>query len=146
MPSGRPILRVTHGRVTSSNPVRAAMSTTTRPSTINYVGHVVLTLLVHEEDDPYVSRCPELGTASCGDTIDEALHNIREATQLYLNSIEAAGERERIFRKREIQIFLGPSHEKGPAHVTANTAETVGFLVHEVSGAAERHGSPAAAV
>jgi len=121
------------------------MSTITDPSTISYVGHIVLTLLVHKEGGQYVSECPELGTASCGGTIDEAFHNIREATELYLNSIEAAGERERIFRKKGIQIFLGPSHE-APAHVTANTADTVGFLVHEVLAAAERHGSPAAAV
>lgn len=115
----------------------------TSPSTISYVGHIVLTLLVHEEDGQYVSECPELGTASFGATIDEAFHNIREATELYLNSIEAAGERQRIFRKKGIQIFLGPSHE-APTHVTVNTADTVGFLVHEVPAASERHGSPAA--
>ncbi len=125
--------------------MKAAMSTTTGPSAVSYVGHIVLTLLIHEEEGQYVSRCPELGTASCGDTIDEAFHNIREATQLYLNSIETAGERERIFHKRGIQIYLGPCHQ-APAHVTVNTAETVSFLVHEVSGAAERHGSPAPAV
>ena len=125
--------------------MKAAMSATTGPSAVSYVGHIVLTLLIHEEEGQYVSRCPELGTASCGDTIDEALYNIREATQLYLNSIETAGERERIFRKRGIQIYPGPSHQ-APFPVIVNTADTVSFLVHQVSGAGERHGSPAATV
>lgn len=114
-----------------------------RPAGPEVVGHIVLTLLVREEDGQYISECPQLGTASCGDTIDEALHNIKEATLLYLNAIEEAGERERIFRRRGIQIFLGRSHD-APTHVTVNTANTVSFLVHEISAAAERHGSPAA--
>lgn len=112
-------------------------------STPTITGHIVLTLLVHKENGQYVSECSELGTASCGDTIDEAFHNIREATLLYLNSIEEAGERERILRRKGVQIYLGPSHE-AVTSVRVNTADTVGFLVHEVSAAAERHGSPAA--
>jgi len=31
-----------------------------------------------------VSECPELGTASQGETIEEAIANLREATELYL--------------------------------------------------------------
>jgi predicted RNase H-like HicB family nuclease len=30
-----------------------------------------------------VAECPEVGTASQGDTIEEALANLREATELY---------------------------------------------------------------
>lgn len=116
--------------------------TSSRRATSRVVGHIVLTLLVHQEDAQYVSECVELGTASCGDTIDEALENIREATVLYLNAIEEAGERERVFRRQGIQIFLGPSHV-GQAHVTASTADTVSFLVHELSPIPERHGAPA---
>ena len=114
-----------------------------RPAASRTVGHIVLTLLVHKEGDQYVSECAELGTASCGETIDEALRNIREATLLYLNAIEEAGERERIFRQKRIQIFLGPPHE-AETNVRVNTADTVGFLVHEISADAERHGSPSA--
>ena len=33
---------------------------------------VVLTSVVEPEDDMFVSTCIELGTASCGDTIQEA--------------------------------------------------------------------------
>ena len=39
-------------------------------------GIVTLTGIVEKEDDQYVSYCRELGVASCGDTIDEALINL----------------------------------------------------------------------
>ena len=119
--------------------------TTRDPAVHQIISHVVLTLLIHEEDGQYVSRCSELGTASCGDTIDEALQNIKEATLLYVNSLEATGELERIFRRKGIQVYVGPPHEADTL-VKVNTADTVAFLVHAISGAPERHGSPAAAV
>jgi predicted RNase H-like HicB family nuclease len=40
--------------------------------------------VVHRENDLYVAECPEIGTVSQGQTIDEALANLREATELYL--------------------------------------------------------------
>jgi len=43
-----------------------------------------------------------LGTASCGDSFDEALANIAEATSEYLNTIERLGERTRIFKEKRI--------------------------------------------
>jgi predicted RNase H-like HicB family nuclease len=42
------------------------------------------TAVLHKEDDVYVAECPEVGTASQGDTIEEALANLKEATELYL--------------------------------------------------------------
>jgi len=32
----------------------------------------------------YVSECPEVGTVSQGATVEEALANLKEATELYL--------------------------------------------------------------
>ncbi|MFU8767197.1 MAG: type II toxin-antitoxin system HicB family antitoxin [Candidatus Methanoperedens sp.] len=32
----------------------------------------------------YVAECPEVGTVSQGKTIDEAIKNLKEATELYL--------------------------------------------------------------
>jgi predicted RNase H-like HicB family nuclease len=43
-----------------------------------------LTAVVHREDDLWVALCPEVGTSSQGHNIDEAVANLREATQLYL--------------------------------------------------------------
>lgn len=40
--------------------------------------------IVHKEDDIYVAECPEVGTVSQGYTIEEAVANLKEATELYL--------------------------------------------------------------
>jgi predicted RNase H-like HicB family nuclease len=42
------------------------------------------TAVIHREDDLYVAACPELGTVSQGATIEAALANLKEATELYL--------------------------------------------------------------
>jgi predicted RNase H-like HicB family nuclease len=42
------------------------------------------TAIVYWEEDVYVAECPEVGTASQGDTMEEAIANLKEATELYL--------------------------------------------------------------
>ena len=42
------------------------------------------TAVLHKEGHMYVVRCPEVGTVSQGRTVEEALKNIKEATELYL--------------------------------------------------------------
>ncbi|KJR99111.1 MAG: hypothetical protein VR65_16850 [Desulfobulbaceae bacterium BRH_c16a] len=42
------------------------------------------TAVIHKEDDLYVAECPEVGTASQGESIEEAASNLQEATALYL--------------------------------------------------------------
>ncbi|HEV2491457.1 MAG TPA: type II toxin-antitoxin system HicB family antitoxin [Terriglobia bacterium] len=42
------------------------------------------TAVVHKEEDLYVADCPEVGTVSQGATIEEAVANLKEATELYL--------------------------------------------------------------
>ena len=42
--------------------------------------------VVWKETEGYVSKCPELGVASCGDSFDEAVANLREAVELYLEN------------------------------------------------------------
>ena len=43
-----------------------------------------LTAILHKEEDMYVAQCPEVGTVSQGKNIEEALKNLKEATELYL--------------------------------------------------------------
>lgn len=45
--------------------------------------------LVHREEDLYVAFCSEIGTTSQGATPEEALANLREATELYLQDFAA---------------------------------------------------------
>jgi predicted RNase H-like HicB family nuclease len=42
------------------------------------------TAVIHREEDVYVATCPELGTVSQGISIENALANLKEATELYL--------------------------------------------------------------
>ncbi len=42
------------------------------------------TAILHKEEDLYVAQCPEVGTVSQGPTIEEAIANLKEATELYL--------------------------------------------------------------
>lgn len=42
------------------------------------------TAILHWEEDVYVAECPEVGTASQGETIEAAIANLKEATELYL--------------------------------------------------------------
>jgi len=44
--------------------------------------------IVYKEDDLYVAECQEIGTASQGATIEEALKNLQEATELYIEEFE----------------------------------------------------------
>jgi predicted RNase H-like HicB family nuclease len=45
-----------------------------------------LTANVWREDDMFIAQCLEFDVASQGDTVEEALDNLREAIQLYLES------------------------------------------------------------
>lgn len=44
----------------------------------------VFTAIIHKEGDIFVAECPEIGTVSQGFTIEEALFNLKEATELYI--------------------------------------------------------------
>ncbi|WP_375499734.1 type II toxin-antitoxin system HicB family antitoxin [uncultured Nostoc sp.] len=44
----------------------------------------IFTAILHWEEDVYVAECPEVGTASQGETIEEAIANLQEATEFYL--------------------------------------------------------------
>jgi predicted RNase H-like HicB family nuclease len=46
----------------------------------------VLTAAVHQEEDWYVAQCLEVDVASQGQTIPEALANLGEAVELYLDA------------------------------------------------------------
>ncbi len=50
-----------------------------------------ITAVIWKEDDVYVSKCPELEVASAGDTPQEALANLKEAVELYIENAKALG-------------------------------------------------------
>jgi predicted RNase H-like HicB family nuclease len=42
------------------------------------------TAVIFREEDLFVAECPEVGTVSQGSTVEEAIENLKEATELYL--------------------------------------------------------------
>ena len=42
------------------------------------------TAIIEKEEDMYVAKCSEVGTTSQGHTVEEAICNLKEATELYL--------------------------------------------------------------
>ena len=47
-----------------------------------------ITYVVWKEDDQYVSHCLNVEVASCGDTREEAIANLKEAVTLYFEDGE----------------------------------------------------------
>lgn len=45
------------------------------------------TAIIHQEENLYVAECPEVGTVSQGSSIDEAIANLKEATELYIEEM-----------------------------------------------------------
>ena len=48
-----------------------------------------LTAIIEKEGDGYVALCPEVDVASQGATIDEARKNIKEALELFFETVSA---------------------------------------------------------
>lgn len=46
--------------------------------------NITFTVIIQKDEDMFVAECPEIGTVSQGRTIDEAITNLKEATELYL--------------------------------------------------------------
>lgn len=97
------------------------------------VGYIILTLRAYPEGKQWVSECLELDVTSCGDTIEEALENIRDAVTVYLDAIEEQGGQARIFRERGVVVHSGePPDEEIP--VWARPKEVVSPYVTKVAG------------
>ena len=62
----------------------------------------ILTAVLHKEEDMYVAECPEVGTMSQGETIEEAINNLTEATQLYLEEFPLEKESKSIITTFEV--------------------------------------------
>ncbi len=52
---------------------------------------LILTSIIWREGKYYVSKCPELEVSSCGNTPEEALKNLKEAVELYLENAKELG-------------------------------------------------------
>ncbi|HEY9741506.1 MAG TPA: type II toxin-antitoxin system HicB family antitoxin [Coleofasciculaceae cyanobacterium] len=67
------------------------------------------TAVVYREEDVYVAECIEVGTVSQGETIEEAIANLKEATELYLAEClipETSPRLITIFEVSSLPLFL----------------------------------------
>jgi len=64
----------------------------------------VLTAIVQKEENMYIAKCPEVGTVSQGATIEEAIANLKEATELYLEEFPVKGISRPLFATFEVAV------------------------------------------
>ena len=60
------------------------------------------TAVLYREEDMYIAECPEVGTVSQGRTVEEAVANLKEATELYLEEFPLEGRRRPIITTFEV--------------------------------------------
>ncbi len=99
-------------------------------------GYVILTGVIEPEDEGgFTAVCPELGVASCGDTVEEALDMLGDALEVHLNALEEIGEVDRVFLERNIEIRRDTT-DTGHVSVTIPTNKTVRAYSRAVQSAA----------
>ncbi len=68
------------------------------------------TAIIEQEDEGYVSKCPELGIASQGDSVEDARENLKEALELFFE-VAPKEEIERRFHRKsvitEVEVNIG---------------------------------------
>jgi predicted RNase H-like HicB family nuclease len=60
------------------------------------------TVIIHKEDDTYIAECPEVGTVDQGDTIEQAIAGLQEATRLYLETFPMPESAPRLLTSMEV--------------------------------------------
>lgn len=80
-------------------------------------GYIIVTFKFRKEGKKWTAYCEELGTATFGNTLEEAKENIHEAVLLHLNTLEDVGERERFFHEHNIALYPNRP-KKGEIKVT----------------------------
>ena len=63
-----------------------------------------LTAVLHQEESMYIAECTEVGTISQGKTIDEAISNLKEATELYLEEFPLKEKRKTLMTTFDVAI------------------------------------------
>ena len=75
--------------------------------------YLVLTAFFRQEGEVWTAECKELGTATFGDTFEEAKDSFKEAIELHLNTLEDVGECERFLRENGIKVYEIPPKMTG---------------------------------
>jgi predicted RNase H-like HicB family nuclease len=66
-----------------------------------------LTAMLHKEENMYIAECPEIGTTSQGKTVEEAIKNLKEATELYLEEFPLKDKKRTWVTTFEVAVNAG---------------------------------------
>jgi predicted RNase H-like HicB family nuclease len=64
-----------------------------------------MTAVLHKEDKWYVAECIEVGTVSQGETVEEAIANLKEATELYLEEFPTPDAARPLLTTFEVGVY-----------------------------------------
>jgi predicted RNase H-like HicB family nuclease len=107
-------------------------------------GRITLTYRVPQEGDQFVSICDELGVASCGDSREEALEAVEDATRVYLEALIEEGELARVLEERGLHLTKGEfASAEEEAEVRVHLDETVTRRSVSIPAQAARANFPA---
>ena len=67
--------------------------------------YAMVTLAVHQGGEHDIADCLELGTSSFGASVQEVLDNVREATLLYLSTLDELDECEPRLQERGVAVI-----------------------------------------
>jgi len=81
---------------------------------------LLLNVIVKQEDKGYSVICPELNVASQGETFEEAIANIKEAVELYIESAEELGTLDEVLEQMGLTKEDLKKKSLVPRVVTAN--------------------------
>jgi predicted RNase H-like HicB family nuclease len=69
------------------------------------MGTRTFTAVIHKESGRYyTAKCPEVGTESQGTSIEEAIANLKEATEVYLSVFPLKSMGEPIFQTFDVSV------------------------------------------
>lgn len=81
-------------------------------------GYIIVTVRFSQEEGQWVGQCPELGTATCGDTWEEAKEAIEEAIELKVDTLSGLGELPRFLAEHGIPLYVRkPTRRRDMAEV-----------------------------
>jgi predicted RNase H-like HicB family nuclease len=81
---------------------------------------IVLRHIIKKEGKGYSACCPELDVCSQGKTVEEANENLKEAVTLYLDTMDELGQREKIFKRRNIVFYKKGEEVKFPFNINTS--------------------------
>ncbi|MBI3035409.1 type II toxin-antitoxin system HicB family antitoxin [Candidatus Woesearchaeota archaeon] len=81
---------------------------------------LLLNVIIKQEDKGYSVICPELNVASQGETFEEAISNIKEAVELYIETAEELGTLDEVLEQLGLTKEDLKKKSLVPRVVTAN--------------------------